>query len=308
MKAIVLHEFNGELQIETVQDPKPQDSEVLIKASHAGVNPVDWKIREGYLKDLFPHNFPIILGWDVSGVVVEAGKDVHNLHIGEEVFAYVRKPIVKWGAYCEYVTFEAKDVVRKPKNISLSSAAALPLVSLTAWQSLFDTVGLKKGEKILIQGGSGGVGSMAVQFAKYAGSFVIATACPKKHAYVKQLGADRVIDYKENLEAALTEKVDVVFDCVGGEAFEKSLPCLKKGGRIVSILEHMDQKREHDLGIKAYYVFVHPSGQALARIAELIEHKKIVPPHIEEMALEEAFFALEKQKSGNVFGKLVLKV
>ncbi len=309
MKAMVLEKFGGieYLHMTEMATPALAEGEVLIRIAYAGVNPVDWKIREGYLKDMIPHDFPIILGWDVAGTVMKVGKNVENLRIGDEVFSYIRKPIVKWGAYAEFVAFTAADVVRKPKNLTLAQAGALPLVSLTAWQALFDFAHVKRGETVLIQGGSGGVGSMAIQFAKWAGAKVIATASTKKHDYIKSLGADVAIDYHEDFESRI-EKVDLVFDCVGGEAFTKSLPCLKRGGRIVSILEQMDPAQAKRLGIEASYVFVRPNGAQLATIADLIEKGHVKPPHIEEMRLDEAGKAQEKLKAGNVLGKIVLKV
>jgi NADPH:quinone reductase-like Zn-dependent oxidoreductase len=314
MKAIVVEKFGGveNVHMQDMPQPVPSDNEVLIKVAYAGVNPVDWKIREGYLKNMLPHEFPFIMGWDVSGTVVEAGKNVKNLRPGDEVYADARKPTVKWGTYSEYVTYDANNVAKKPKNISLKEAAALPIISLTAWQSLFDAIHLKKGETILIQGGSGGVGSMAIQFAKWVGAKVIATARPEKHSYIKNLGADAAIDYKgnvvEQVHTFAESGVDVVLDCVGGNAFSASLPCLKKGGRIVSILEHMDEKQAQNLGITATYVFIQPNGKQLTQIAELIEKGKIKPPHVEEMTLENASAAQEKLRSGKVLGKIVLKI
>jgi NADPH2:quinone reductase len=310
MKAIIIERFGGAETLQWKDMPKPiaQEGEVLIKVAYAGVNPVDWKVREGFFKDRMPYEFPIILGWDVSGVVAEVGKDVHELKVGDEVFAYVRKPLVKWGAYAEYVAFDAKNVAKKPKGLSFAESAALPLVGLTAWQSLFDAAHLKSGESILIHGASGGVGSMAVQFAKNAGAKVIATASLPKHPYVRKLGADLVVDYKENFPEKIKEKVDVVFDTVGGEIFRKSLACLKSGGKIVSILEHLDPTEANKLGIAAFYVFVAPNGNELRSIARLIEEKKVVPPHIEEMPLKEAAKAQEKLRSGEVLGKIVLRI
>jgi NADPH2:quinone reductase len=231
---------------------------------------------------------------------------------GDKVYADARKPTVKWGTYAEYVTFDAKNTTKIPNNLSLKEAGALPIVSLTAWQSLFDAAHLKKGETILIQGGSGGVGSMAIQFAKWAGAKVIATASPQKHDYIKNFGADVAIDYKENVLEHVhnfaERGVDVVFDCVGGNAFTSSLPCLKKGGRIVSIRERLDEQQAKNLGITAIYVFVQPNGEQLAKIAELIEKGKVKPPHVEEMTLENAVSAQEKLRSGQVLGKIVLKI
>jgi NADPH:quinone reductase-like Zn-dependent oxidoreductase len=314
MKAVVIEEFGdvSKLHVRDVEKPIPLDDEVLIRVAYAGVNPVDWKIREGYLQDLIPHDFPIILGWDAAGVIAEIGKNVTNLSVGDEVYSYVRKDRVKYGAYAEYVAFKAKDVVKKPKGLSMAEAASLPLVSLTAWQSLFVAAGLKKTEKILILGGSGGVGSMGIQFAKNVGAYVITTASSKKHDYVERLGADVAIDYKDNVIERVRKYapggVDVVFDCFGGAAFKEGVACVRKGGRIVSILERLDPQEAKRLGIEAKYVFVSPSGKDLTSITELVEQKKVVPPHIEEMSIRDVAMAQEKLRLGNVLGKIVLKM
>lgn len=314
MKAMVIEEFGGfeKIHQKEMEKPKPEENEVLIRVAYAGVNPIDGKIREGRIQQRLPHELPIILGWDVAGTVVEAGKQVHDLKIGDEVFSYARKPIVKWGTYAEFVAFDAKHVVKKPQGLTFAQAAGLPLVSLTAWQALFDSAHLQKGETLLILGGSGGVGSMAIQFAKQTGAKVIVTASPKKYDYVKKLGADFALDYREDFVAGVKELapggVDVVFDCAGGEDFKKALFCLKKGGRMVSILERLEPATAQTLGIEAIYMFVSPHGKQLKHIAQLIEQKKVVPLPVEEMPLKQAASAQQKLHAGAVVGKLVLKV
>ncbi len=311
---MVIDEYGGpeKIHFKEVEKPKPLPGEVLIKVAYAGVNPIDGKIREGRIQQRMPHELPIILGWDAAGTVVELGPNVHELKIGDEVFAYAKKPLVKWGTYAEFVAFDAKHVVKKPKGLTLAQAAALPLVSLTAWQSLFDAAHLKKGETLLILAGSGGVGSMAIQFAEYIGATVIVTASPKKFDYVKNLGADFAVDYTGDFVAEVMDifpqGVDVVFDCAGGEAFKKSLNCLRKGGRIVSLLEKLDPASAQDLGIVAIYYLVSPNGKQLRQIAELIEEKIVLPLPTEEMALKDASSAQQKLHSGAVLGKIVLKV
>jgi NADPH2:quinone reductase len=312
MKAILFTAFGGpeQLVLSDVPQPVPQEHEVLIQVRAAGVNPVDWKIREGLLQSRLPHELPIIPGWDVAGVVADVGKNVTEFKIGDEVFAYVRKPVVKWGAYAEFVAFDAKNVALKPRTITMAQAAALPLVSLTAWQSIFDTVQLTKGETILIHAGSGGVGSMAIQFAKHQGATVFTTASAQKHAYVKQLGAEGALDYKGDfataLKAYVPDGVDVVFDCVGGKTLEQSLPCLKKGGRLVSLLEQLSSEQAKTWGVSAHYVFVVPNGEELKQIADLIDLHHVVPPPVLEMPLSQAAEAQEKLRAGDVFGKIVL--
>ena len=172
MKAIAIDQFGGADVVKVVDMPIPEPlpNEVQIAVAYAAVNPVDWKVREGLLKDRMPYQFPIILGWDVSGKISKIGKDVTNLKVGDEVFTYARKPIVQAGTYAEYVCFDAQHVVLKPRKLSLKEAAAVPLISLTAWQSVIEWGQIQSGETVLIHAGAGGVGGFAIQFAKLHGA------------------------------------------------------------------------------------------------------------------------------------------
>ncbi len=315
MKAILFEKFGGVevLHMGQVEKPTIAPNELLIKVSYAGVNPVDWKIREGYLSARMPHHFPIIPGWDVSGVVEEIGKDVQGFSIGDAVFSYVRKPEIQWGSYAEYISFHANDVVKIPDSIPLHIAASLPLISLTAWQALFDTVHLKKNQTILILNGSGGVGSMAIQFAKYAGATVVTTASPHKYEYVTKFKPDSILDYtSENFVNDAQERYpkgfDVIFDCVGGDSMKQSLQLLAPNGIFVSIVDKQAVDHAISQGINAQYVFVAPNGMQLKMIRDLLVDNVILPPHVEILPLEEAKKAQEKQKSGKVGGKLVLQI
>lgn len=313
MKAIGIKEFGGidKLAIIEVPKPKPSPNELLIEVVYTAVNPVDWKIREGYLKNWMPHEFPIILGWDVSGTVAAVGDGAHGFKVGDAIYAYCRKPVVQWGTYAEFVTFDANNVAKMPKNISYAQAAAIPLVGLTAWQAIFDDAKLKKGETILIHAGAGGVGSMAIQFAKHAGAYVYTTASKSNHDYVKKLGADVAIDYKNGfvneIKKLVPQGLDVVLDCVGGQTLKDSVQLLKQGGRLVSIVDKPDHELEKK-HIHASFVFVAPNGKQLAEIGRLIEEDKIIVPKIEEMPLKEAAAAQQKNREGHTQGKIVLKV
>jgi len=228
MKAITLDKFGGDLQISEVETPDPKPGEVQIKIAYTAVNPVDWKIGKGWLQDLIPHNFPLILGWDAAGTVTAVGREVKNFQIGDEVFAYCRKPEVQWGAYAEFICLDAEVVALKPKNLSFAQAASIPLVGLTAWQCLFDAGKLQKGEKVLVHAGAGGVGSMAIQFAKQAGAFVFTTASQTNHSYVQELGADCAIDYnKDNFIGQIKHKtgkgVDLALDFVCAHALRREV-------------------------------------------------------------------------------------
>lgn len=280
----------------------------------AGVNPVDWKIREGWLKKRLKTVFPAILGWDVSGVVSAVGRDVKHFKEGDLVFAYCRKPVVQWGTFAEYVTVEASHVAPKPKNISFAEAASIPLVALTAWQALFEVAKLESLQTILIHAGAGGVGSLAIQLAKEAGAKVYTTASSANHDYVKKLGADVAIDYKETnfvKEMKNLEKsgVDLVLDAVGDPIFEESLAVVKRGGWLVSIAKmFIEDSIGKEQGIRTCFVFVRPDGEELHKIGNLMESGSIQPPYITEYPLQEAAEALEAQRSGHTRGKIVLKV
>ncbi|MGD8531082.1 MAG: NADP-dependent oxidoreductase, partial [Syntrophobacterales bacterium] len=206
MKAIAINEFGGRDKLQLIDLPVPEvvEGEILVQVKAAGVNPVDWKIREGYLKDLFSHQFPVILGWDAAGLVEGVGNGVTRFKSGDEIFAYCRKPIVHGGAYGEYILLKEEHAALKPKNISFEEAASIPLAALTAYQSLFDAANLQPGETILIHAAAGGVGGFGVQLARGHGAVVWATASSRNKAYVQDLGASQVVDYtQENFGKAI---------------------------------------------------------------------------------------------------------
>ncbi|WP_284452867.1 NADP-dependent oxidoreductase [Parachlamydia acanthamoebae] len=311
MKAIIVERFGGAERLKFGEFPKPQlqEHEILVEIQCTSVNPVDWKIREGLLSKVFPTRFPYIPGWDASGIVVECGAKTKKFKKGDRIFSYCRKSEVHEGTYAEYISIEEKHVALMPSSLSFAEAAAIPLVGLTAWQSLFDIGNLKANQTILIVGGSGGVGSMAIQFAKHAGATVYTTASQVHHAYVKKLGAEKVIDYqKDNVQEKIKEwepeGVDVILDLVGGHALQECYPLVKKHGRLISIVE----KPAVFQHIHTDYAFGTPSGQELQKIATLIDQGKIVPPKISILSLEKAAEAQEEVKAGHTEGKIVLAV
>ncbi len=315
MKAIVIESFGGaeQLKIRQLPIPVPKPDEVQINVICTAVNPVDWKIRNGLLQQRIPHHFPLIPGWDAAGTVSALGSNVKNFKIGDAVFAYCRKPIVQWGTYSEYICYSSENIAHMPTNLSFAQAAAIPLAGLTAWQSLFQAANLKKGESILIQAGAGGVGSLAIQFAKYAEAFVITTASQSNHAYVKSLGADLAIDYRtqsieEEVKKVALKGLDVVFDTLGGQSLKDSFSFLKSGGRLVSIVEPPNQTLAEHFKIQSFFVFVSPNGKQLQEIANLIQAGQVRPIHIQEMSLDQAADAQEKNRKGHVQGKIVLRI
>lgn len=308
MKAVRIHEYGGPevLKLEDVPKPVPAADEVLIKIYAAGVNPVDWKIREGLRKDKFPANLPLILGWDVSGVIEQAGKDVQLLKKGDEV--YSRPDPTKNGAYAEYIVVKASQVNLKPKSIGHVEAAAVPLAGLTAWQGLFDFGGLKPGQKVLIHAASGGVGSFAVQFAKWQHAYIIATTSKENMEFVKQLGADEVIDYKSEKFEDKVHNIDLVFDTVGGEAQKRSLKVLRNGGTLITTLkpENQEEAKKKNIHIEGYTAQSYP--KQLEQIARLIDSGIVHPVIAKVLDLEHAAEAQKLSEEGHTRGKIVLKV
>ncbi len=308
MKAIRIHEFGGPevLQLEEVPRPIPAAGEVLIKVFATSVNPVDWKIREGLRKGKFPVNLPLIPGWDVSGEIEEVGSDVKNFRKGDEV--YSRPDPTKNGTYAEYVVVKADQVALKPKSIDHEQAAAVPLAGLTAWQGLFDYGQLQQGQKVLIHAASGGVGTFAVQFAKWRGAYVIGTTSAENIDFVKQLGADEIIDYKKEQFEDKLKNIDLVFDTIGGDTQRRSLQVLKDGGRLITTLkpENEEEAKERNIHIEGYTAQSYPED--LEQIAQLIDSGKVKPAISKVMPLEQAAEAQKLSEQGHTRGKIVLQV
>lgn len=314
MKAIICEKYGGPevLKLSNLPKPKPNDGETLIAVKAAGVNPVDWKIREGLLEGRLPCEFPITMGWDAAGVVEKVGSEVKELKEGDEVFAYTRTEKIHDGSYAEYIVLTPQHLALKPKNLSFEEAAAVPLACLTAFQALFESIQLQNNETVLIHAGAGGVGAYAIQLAKDIGARVLTTASSNHHAYVRELGADLVIDYNtqdfcEVLRQNFPEGIDALFDTVGGETQIKSTKVLKKGGRLTSILAIQEEVQKNP-DIKVGYVFVRPDSEQLTKIKELIEADKL-KVHLEAIfPLEEATKAHQLIERGHAGGKIVLRI
>jgi NADPH:quinone reductase-like Zn-dependent oxidoreductase len=313
MKAVAINEFGGRDKLQLMDLPLPavKENEILVKIKAAGVNPVDWKIREGYIKDLFPYEFPIILGWDAAGIVEQAGSKVTLFKEGDEIFAYCRKPSVHGGAYAEYIVLEAEHAAIKPKNISFAEAASIPLAALTAYQSLFDAAKVNEGDTVLIHAAAGGVGGFGVQLAKDRGAVVWATASGGNQEYVRNLGASQVVDYTQEdfrkaVRSQIPDGVDVVFDCLGGEVLQKSAEIVKEGGRLVTIVDDPAGLARSD--IHKEFVFVAPNHTQLTELARMVEQGRL-KTHLSQVlsfGLEEARRSHELSESGHTRGKMVL--
>ena len=312
MKAVRIHNFGGPEVLQYEDAPRPQvaaATEVLIRVYAAGVNPIDWKVREGYMKDLWPHKFPLIPGWDLSGVVEAVGPGpaaAGRFKKGDEVYS-VPDP-ARDGAYAEYIVVRESELALKPKSLHHVHAAAVPLAALTAWQALFDAGQLVSGQRILIHGGSGGVGHVAVQLAKWKGAHVLATASTKNQELLRELGVDEPIDYTKQKFEDVARDVDLVLDLIGGETQERSWSVLKNGGVLLSLVQPPSVEKAKALGVRAAFVAGHPSGAQLAEIAHLIDSRKLKPIVERILPLVEVRRAHELSQSGHTRGKIVLRV
>jgi NADPH:quinone reductase-like Zn-dependent oxidoreductase len=313
MRAIAIEEFGGSEKLKRMDLPEPKagPGEVLVRVLAAGINPVDWKIREGWLKEHLPHAFPLVPGWDVAGTVEEIGEGMSRFRKGERVFAYARKPVVQWGTYAELVAVPETSVARMPSRLLFEEAAAIPLAALTAYQSLFGTPAIGPGAVVLIHGGGGGVGHFAVQLARNAGARVLATSGTAGQEFVLGLGAQHVIDYthedwSDAVDRLSPDGVDFVYDTVGGETQRLSFDVLKPGGRLVSIVTPPDPALAQKRGVKADYVFVEPSASQLSTLGEMCDAGKLKPSVERIFPLADAAEAHELSQAGHVHGKLVL--
>jgi len=315
MKAVIIEQYGGRdvLKVASIPKPEPKEGEVLVRIKAAGVNPVDWKIREGHLRDRLPNVFPITLGWDLSGIVEARGLGARRFEVNDRVYAYARKNSIHDGTYAEYIVLPESYLSLKPKNITFEKAAAVPLAGLTAYQVLADRAAMKKGQTCVIVGASGGVGSFAIQFARLLGARVIAVASRKNHAYLRSLGAQATVDYVttdfvEGVRKILPCGADVVFSPAGGESLNKAYDCVKKGGRLLTISEPGNPDLAKAKGIQLIYHFVEPNSRELDLFREWIDKGKLKVNVTKVFSLDDAAQAHEAIETGHTRGKIVLKV
>ncbi|WP_309060151.1 NADP-dependent oxidoreductase [Streptomyces sp.] len=307
MKAIRYSRYGGPevLGLEEADEPRVGPDSVLVKVRAAAVNPVDWKCREGYLDPVLQAVFPVIPGWDVSGVVVRPGVAVPEFAAGDEVIGYVREDFLSRGTFAEYVAAPVRTLAPKPRNLTFEEAAGLPLAGLTAYQVLHKVLEAKRGETVLVHAAAGGVGSLAVQLAAHLGARVIGTASEHNHDFVRRLGGEPV-SYGEGLAERVRglapEGVDAVFDTVGGDALKVSANLLAPEGRLASITDN------EVVNYGGRYHFVRPDPQDLRRLSELAE-QGVVSVHVSEtFPLERAADAHRLSQEGRTWGKIVVTV
>jgi NADPH:quinone reductase-like Zn-dependent oxidoreductase len=305
MKAARIHSFGNseKVKIEDVPIPKLRKGTALVRVRAAGVNPVDWMEREKIYNPRGTDRLPLTLGQDFAGVIERIAPGSRtSLRKGDAVFGS------SWGSFAEYAVVPLKDLVRKPRRISFVTAASLPLTAMTAWQLVIDTTRPSPKKVFLIHGASGGVGSLAVQLAKWKGAHVVATASRPSFRYLERIGVDVLIDYKKERFEKKVTGVDVVIDPIGGDTQRRSWGVLKKGGMLVNLIGELDRAAARKAGVRAVDFAMRYDTDDLRRVAELIE-RGIVRPHISKvMPLSRARTALDLNEEGRSHGKIVLKV
>lgn len=332
MKAFILKHYSKTEQLDLAEVPKPsiKENEVLVEIHSASVNQLDSKLKSGEFKLLLPYKFPFILGHDLAGIVVEIGSKVKNFKVGDEIFS--RVPDFQIGTFAEFIAIDENFVAPKPKNISMEEAASIPLVGLTVWQAFLENAKLKKGQKVFIQAGSGGVGTFAIQLAKHLGAFVATTTSKKNFELVKQLGADVVIDYKTQDFENILKDYDLVLNSQDQKTLEKSLRILKPGGKLISIsgppdkdfakeigmnflmkfvislLSRKTKKEAKKLNVDYSFLFMQANGNQLTQISKLIE-SGIIKPIIDKIfPFEQTNDAINYVESGRAKGKIIIKI
>ena len=307
MKALRFHQYGGPEVLRFDEDapvPEPGDGQVQVKVSGAGVNPVDWKLRQGYLEGFFPLELPATVAWEFSGTISKLGPGVTQFAVGDEVYGHSH-----YGTTAEYTVASVEGVALKPFSMDLPDAAAIPLACSTAYQALFDVANLHAGQRVFIQAAAGGVGTYAIQLAKWAGAYVIGTASAKNHHLLKELGCDEVIDYRTTAYETVVKDVDVVLESLGGdENMAKSLSILKPGGILVSISSPEPTEAAEAQGKRAAYLFMKQNSAQLTIIANLVQDLKIRPVIDAVVPYREAIDAQNECQAGHVVGKLVVDV
>jgi NADPH:quinone reductase-like Zn-dependent oxidoreductase len=314
MKAAIIKQFGPPevLEIVTMEKPAPQDNEVLIKIKFAGINPVDTKVRAGNNARAKTLQLPAILGWDLSGIIESVGKNVAEFKNGDEVFGCIGFPGLG-KTYAEFAIADPKLLAKKPSGVSFEEAAAVPLAGLTAFQAVNEHLQISRGQKLLIQAVAGGVGHLAVQFAKLNGAFVAGTASGKNEEFLKSIGVDQFIDYKKQKFEEVFKNGDAVLDAMGGDVLYRSFKCVKEDGKVVCLpsstkndpkaIELAGQK-----GIQLIWPMMHPDGDQMETIAGLLEQKKLIVKIDKIYSLDEIAEAHKAIESHGTDGKIIIKI
>jgi NADPH2:quinone reductase len=315
MKAVFFEEFGGPevLQFGSLSPPDLVDGHLLIDIHYAGVNPIDWKARQGVYAEMFEYQFPIVAGFDYSGTVQAVGKGVSDFAVGDRVNGMNLVGAMHHGTYAEVTLVPAVAASHFPDDMTFESAAAIPTVALTARKSLIDFGALGPGQSVLIQAGAGGVGSIAIQLAKQRGASVLTTARAYDLDYVLDLGADYAIDYESQdfVEVArdhFPDGLDLVVDMIGGETLARGYQTLRKGGRMALLVGQPDRSLDQKFNVHSEFIFTVPNPKQLSELSAMLAQGTIKLPEIKKTPLTDAVSAQTESETGNVRGKLVLKV
>jgi NADPH:quinone reductase-like Zn-dependent oxidoreductase len=315
MKAIGIQAFGGrdKLQLLDLERPAPLAGEVLVRVRAAGVNPVDWKIREGWFQTQRPHQFPLVLGWDLSGIVESLGEGVGQFRVGDEVFGSIQRDTVQYGTYAEYVSAPVGSLARKPRNMTYEEAASVPLGGLISVQVLEEVAKAQRGEVALIHAASGGVGIFMVQLAKELGLHVIGTGLTRNHEFMRRIGVDEVIDYskgdfREAVRVQHPQGIDLAVDLVGGEVLVRSADLLRPTGRLISLVKSPLEEERLASSVQYSFASARPDGVRLQELSERIEAARLRTYLTGVFPIEEAARAHQLLEDGHVRGKLVLRV
>jgi len=330
MKAFTIDRYGKKVALKATEMPEPllADNDVLVQIHAAGVNPLDLKIRDGEFKMILPYRMPLIMGNDLAGVVVRVGARVQRFKPGDEVYA--RPDDNRIGAFAEFIAIQESSLAIKPKDLTMEQAASIPLVGLTAWQALVEKANVKKGQKVLIHAGSGGVGTIAIQLAKHLGAYVATTTSTANVEWVKRLGADLVIDYKKDDFEKVLHGYDLVLNSLGTDTLEKSLQVLKPGGKLISIsgppdadfaksaglsgffkvvmglLSYGIRKKAKRRGVSYSFLYMRASGDQLSQITSLINAGAIVPVVDRVFPFQQTQQALDYVETGRAKGKVIV--
>lgn len=310
MKAVKVHEFGGPevLKYEEVEKPNPGRGEVLVEVHASSINPIDTKS----IQDGSPYNsaldLPVTPGLDIAGVITAVGEGINNIQAGNRVYGQASVLNNGSGAFAEYAITSEDSIALMPDNISFKEAATLPLTAVSAYQALVEYINLQRGDKILIHGGSGGIGSLAIQLSKHIGAHVTTTATGEGIDYARKQGADEIIDYKTEDFGKTTNKYDAVLDTVGGDTYTKSFQVLKRGGTIVSMLQKPDEQLMEQYGVKAILEMTRIDRETLSEISRLIEAGILKPGIAKTFSLENTKEAYEAKENEKILGKIAIEV
>jgi len=312
MKSIQINKYGGSDVVDLNNDvlmPKVSAGKALVEVKASGVNPVDWKIREGYFQQMVPLQFPATLGMDFSGVIKELGEDISTrFNIGDEVYGQASLFSCGSGSFAELALTSITSIATKPKTLNHIEASGLPLVGVSAWQALVENIGLSKNQKILIHGGAGGIGSVAIQLAKHLGAYVATTVKPEDKKFVQHLGADEIVDYTTQNFYDILHDYEAALDTVGGETYKKSFKVLKNNGTIVSMLEQPDSNLMNQYGVKAIFQFTETTSERLTKLAKWIDQNNIKVNVEKIFPLSETAKALDCQRDVHPRGKVVITI